>query len=113
MINECLTSYVEFKRTSVQLIFEQFRGAENFDAAILGDQDENLETQSSLDNIGEQRSGRLSHSIISSTQRSDRDTTEKISEKNLEKLASHSPIKFETESPDFDTILKSQSHEVD
>jgi len=71
--NECLNSYVEFKRNSVQLIFDQFGNMENDG---MGDQDGDLETQSSLDNnthqTGEERS-RFSQSIISSTQKSDTD----------------------------------------
>jgi hypothetical protein len=75
--SECLNSYVEFKRQSVQLIFDRF--AANMDNDVIGgiggDQDENLETQSSLDNntnqnTGEERS-RFSKSIISSTHKSD------------------------------------------
>mmetsp|Transcript_14932 Transcript_14932/g.23125 ORF Transcript_14932/g.23125 Transcript_14932/m.23125 type:complete len:143 (+) Transcript_14932:645-1073(+) len=49
--NECLASYVEFKRKSVQTIYDQFG---NLDNSVLGgnigDQDGDLETQSSLDN---------------------------------------------------------------
>ena len=49
--NECLSSYVEFKRSSVQLIFDQFGDMDNdVLGAMGGDHDENLETQSSLDN---------------------------------------------------------------
>ena len=77
LTNECLSSYVEFKRQSVQLIFDQFAGDMDNDliGGIGGDHDENLETQSSLDNntnqhTGEERS-RFSKSIISSTQKSD------------------------------------------
>ena len=76
VVDECLTCYVEFKRVSVQMIFEQFGNMEN-DAigGLGGDQDGDLETQSSLDNgntnqTGEVRS-RFSQSIVSSTQKSD------------------------------------------
>lgn len=76
IVDECLTCYVEFKRVSVQMIFEQFGSMEN-DAigGLGGDQDGDLETQSSLDNgntnqTGEVRS-RFSQSIVSSTQKSD------------------------------------------
>jgi hypothetical protein len=49
--DECLTSYVEFKRHSVQRIFEQFGNMENDAIGGLGaDHDGDLETQSSLDN---------------------------------------------------------------
>ena len=73
--NECLSSYVEFKRSAVQLIFDQFGDMDNdVLGAMGGDHDENLETQSSLDNntnqTGEDRS-RFSQSIVSSTQKSD------------------------------------------
>ena len=76
VVDECLTCYVEFKRVSVQMIFDQFGNMEN-DAigGLGGDQDGDLETQSSLDNgnthqTGEIRS-RFSQSIVSSTQKSD------------------------------------------
>ena len=86
LINECLASHVEFKRSSVQLIFDRFRhGADapfGFGNGVLGDQDENLETQSSLDNTQktgeEERSGRFSRSIVSSTQKSDKDTMDAL-----------------------------------
>jgi hypothetical protein len=49
--NECLASYVEFKRASVQQIFDQFGNMENDLLGPIGaDQDGDLETQSSLDN---------------------------------------------------------------
>jgi hypothetical protein len=49
--DECLTSYLEFKRIAVQIIFDQFGSTEN-DAigGLGGDHDGDLETQSSLDN---------------------------------------------------------------
>ena len=77
LTTECLYAYVEFKRQSVQLIFDRF--AANMENEMIGglggDHDENLETQSSLynntnQNTGEERS-RFSKSIVSSTHKSD------------------------------------------
>lgn len=42
--NECLSSYVEFKRNAVQLIFEQFGDLDNELIGVIGEQVENLET---------------------------------------------------------------------
>jgi hypothetical protein len=44
LTNECLSSYVEFKRNSVQLIFEQFGDLDNELIGVIGEQVENLET---------------------------------------------------------------------
>ena len=75
LANECLAAYLEFKRQSVQLIFDRF--ADDMDNEIIGgngfDHDENLETLSSLDNEGARRQLtaedeiRFSQSIASST----------------------------------------------
>jgi hypothetical protein len=46
LVNECLTAYVEFKRISVQFIFDRFAADIGNDAigGLAGDQDANLET---------------------------------------------------------------------
>ena len=73
--NECLAGYVEFKRQSVQQIFDQFGNMDNEELGIGEEHDENLETKSSMDQntiqTAEEHSEHFSQSLISSTQRSD------------------------------------------